>query len=53
MNSDDELCITSRSRTPSVIDVTSQSQHVFTQLPDLIQEAALSTECEHLFGPVG
>ena len=41
-----EIYITSRSRTPSVIEVTSQAQHVFTQLPDLIQEATLSTECE-------
>jgi len=42
-----EIYVTSRSRTPSLIDVTSQNEKVFAQLPDLIQEAAVSTECEH------
>jgi len=41
----DEIYITSRSRTPSLIDVRSQNERVFAQLPDLIQEAAVSTEC--------
>ncbi|KAG0645614.1 hypothetical protein D0Z07_8582 [Hyphodiscus hymeniophilus] len=45
MSSDeDEVYVTSRSRTPSVIHVISQTQQVFRKLPDLIQEAALSTE---------
>lgn len=48
MSAEDEIYVTSRSRTPSVIEVTSQTQHVFRQLPDLIQEAALSTECKYL-----
>jgi hypothetical protein len=45
MDFDGEVCVTSRSRAPSIIDVTSQNEKVFAQLPDLIQEAAVSTEC--------
>lgn len=45
MSFENEVYVTSRSRTPSVIDVTSQNERVFAQLPDLIQEAAVSTEC--------
>lgn len=41
----EEIYVTSRSRTPSLIDVHSQNERVFSQLPDLIQEAAVSTEC--------
>lgn len=40
----DEVFVTSRSRTPSLIDVTSENEKVFAQLPDLIQEAAVSLE---------
>ncbi|KAE8441094.1 hypothetical protein EG329_005889 [Mollisiaceae sp. DMI_Dod_QoI] len=39
-----EIYITSRSRTPSLIDVKSQSEKVFANLPDVIQEAIVSTE---------
>ncbi len=42
----DELCMTSRSRTPSLFDVKSNHDTVFAQLPDLIQEAIVSTECK-------
>jgi sensor domain CHASE-containing protein len=45
MNFDEEVYITSRSRTPSLIDVTSQNGRVFKQLPDLIQEAIVGTDC--------
>jgi hypothetical protein len=49
MSFDEEIYITSRSRTPSVIEVTSQvvaqRKDVFGQLPDVIQEASVSTEC--------
>lgn len=45
MSFENEIYVTSRSRAPSVIDVTSQNERVFAQLPDLIQEAAVSTEC--------
>jgi hypothetical protein len=48
MSLENEIYVTSRSRTPSLIDVTSQNERVFAQLPDLIQEAAVSTECEKL-----
>jgi hypothetical protein len=37
-----------RSRAPSLIDVDSQNEKVFAQLPDLIQEAAVSAECEFI-----
>ena len=51
MSSDNEIYIISRSRTPSVIEVTSQvisqNKDVFSQLPDIIQEASVSTECEN------
>ena len=47
MSLEDEVYVTSRSRTPSIIDVTSQNERVFSQLPDIIQEAAVSTECKH------
>jgi hypothetical protein len=46
MSLDNEVYVTSRSRTPSLIDVKSQNERVFAQLPDLIQEAAVSAECE-------
>ncbi len=46
MSLENEIYVTSRSRTPSLIDVTSRNEQVFAQLPDLIQEAAVSTECE-------
>lgn len=46
MDMPDEIYVTSRSRTPSIIDVSSQNEHIFSQLPDLIQEAAVSAECE-------
>jgi len=41
-----ETFVTSRSRTPSIIEVTSEDDHVFSHLPDYIQEAAVSLECE-------
>ncbi|EHL00824.1 hypothetical protein M7I_3215 [Glarea lozoyensis 74030] len=44
MDLDAEVFLTSRSRAPSIIDVTTQNDHVFAQLPDIIQEAAISTE---------
>ncbi|KAH8669689.1 hypothetical protein BGZ60DRAFT_528161 [Tricladium varicosporioides] len=45
MNRDSEdIFVTGRSRAPSIIDVRSENDHVFTQLPDIIQEAAVSTE---------
>ncbi|PVH81313.1 hypothetical protein DL98DRAFT_171781 [Cadophora sp. DSE1049] len=44
MSFEDEIYVTSRSRAPSLIDVTSQNERVFAELPDLIQEAAVSTE---------
>ncbi|KAG4437806.1 hypothetical protein IFR05_006693 [Cadophora sp. M221] len=44
MSFEHEVYVTSRSRAPSLIDVTSQNERVFAQLPDLIQEAAVSTE---------
>ncbi|KAN0091785.1 hypothetical protein V8E51_017632 [Hyaloscypha variabilis] len=44
MSLENEIYVTSRSRTPSLIDVTSHNERVFAQLPDLIQEAAVSTE---------
>lgn len=44
MTSSDEVWITSRSRAPSIIDVKSENERVFAQLPDLIQEAAMATE---------
>jgi hypothetical protein len=47
MNLENEIYVTSRSRTPSLIDVTSQNERVFGQLPDIIQEAAVTAECEH------
>jgi hypothetical protein len=47
MNSENEVYVTSRSRTPSLIDVTSQNERVFAQLPDLIQEAVVTTECSY------
>lgn len=46
MNEENEIFVTSRSRAPSIIDVKSENDRVFAQLPDLIQEAAVSTECE-------
>jgi hypothetical protein len=46
MTLQNEVYVTSRSRTPPVIYVTSQNERVFSQLPDLIQEAAVSTKCE-------
>ena len=46
MSMENEIYVTSRSRTPSLIDVTSHNERVFAQLPDLIQEAAVSTECK-------
>jgi hypothetical protein len=53
MSLENEICVTSRSRTPSLIDVTSQNERVFAQLPDLIQEAAVSTECEKVISERG
>jgi hypothetical protein len=47
MDISEEIYITSRSKTPSIIDIKSQSEKVFAQLPDLIQEAIVSTECEN------
>ncbi|KAK0102706.1 hypothetical protein ONS95_006308 [Cadophora gregata] len=44
MSFENEIYVTSRSRAPSLIDVTSQNDRVFSQLPDIIQEAAVSTE---------
>ncbi|TAQ88161.1 hypothetical protein B7494_g3524 [Chlorociboria aeruginascens] len=44
VHSDDDCFVTSRSRTPSVIDVKSENGPVFSQLPDVIQEAIVSTE---------
>ncbi|RFU25585.1 hypothetical protein B7463_g10753, partial [Scytalidium lignicola] len=50
MDTSNEIYVTSRSRTPSIIDVSSQNEHIFSQLPDLIQEAAVAAECEvHLW----
>ncbi len=46
MSFENEVFVTSRSRTPSVIDVTSDNLSTFAQLPDLIQEAIVSTECQ-------
>lgn len=45
MELNSETCVTSRSRTPSIIEVTSEHDHVFSNLPDYIQEAAVSIEC--------
>ncbi|KUJ09621.1 uncharacterized protein LY89DRAFT_274343 [Mollisia scopiformis] len=44
MDISEDVYVTSRSRTPSFIDVKSQSERVFTHLPDIIQEAIVSTE---------
>ncbi|KAF8856536.1 hypothetical protein BDZ45DRAFT_790388 [Acephala macrosclerotiorum] len=44
MDFSEEIYVTSRSRTPSIIDVKSQTERVFANLPDLIQEAVVSTE---------
>ncbi|TVY28281.1 hypothetical protein LHYA1_G003265 [Lachnellula hyalina] len=44
MDEENEIFITSRSRAPSIINVKSENVRVFVQLPDLIQEAAVSTE---------
>lgn len=41
-----DIYVTSRSRAPSIINVNSQNEAVFAHLPDLIQEAAVSTECK-------
>ncbi|ESZ94835.1 hypothetical protein SBOR_4795 [Sclerotinia borealis F-4128] len=41
---EEEILVTSRDKTPSIIDVHSQNERVFAQLPDLIQEALVSTE---------
>jgi hypothetical protein len=46
MSSNEEVFLTSRSRAPSIIDVKTENDHVFAQLPDIIQEAAISTECK-------
>lgn len=46
MSFEEEIYVTSRSRTPSLIDVTSHNERVFKQLPDLIQEAIVSKDCE-------
>jgi len=46
MDEENEIFITSRSRAPSIINVKSENVRVFVQLPDLIQEAAVSTECQ-------
>jgi hypothetical protein len=48
MESNSETFVTSRSRTPSIIEVTSQDDHVFSNLPDYIQEAAVSLECKFI-----
>ena len=53
MSFEDEIYVTSRSRAPSLIDVTSQNERVFAELPDLIQEAAVSTECMSRFSGLG
>jgi hypothetical protein len=45
----EDVFVTSRSKAPSLIDVTSRNEKIFEQLPDLIQEAAVSTECEYDF----
>ncbi|KAG9238051.1 hypothetical protein BJ875DRAFT_359903, partial [Amylocarpus encephaloides] len=39
-----DIYVTSRSRAPSIIDVQSQNERVFSQLPDLIQETTVSME---------
>ncbi|TVY80447.1 hypothetical protein LSUE1_G003569 [Lachnellula suecica] len=44
MSEENEVYVTSRNRTPSIIDVKSENERVFAQLPDLIQEAAVSAE---------
>src|SRR5688572_26991585 len=54
MSASEERFVTSRSRTPSLIRVTSlydnenvvTRESTFVELPDIIQEAAVSTECE-------
>ncbi|PQE29336.1 hypothetical protein CJF32_00010904 [Rutstroemia sp. NJR-2017a WRK4] len=42
--SDEEILVTSRSEAPSIIDINSRNEKIFAQLPDLIQEALVSTE---------
>lgn len=46
MTLSEDVFVTSRSRAPSIIDVKSENERVFAQLPDLIQEAAMATECK-------
>ncbi|KAI9640019.1 hypothetical protein NHQ30_011581 [Ciborinia camelliae] len=43
-NDEEEILVTSRNKAPSIIDVHSHNERVFAQLPDLIQEALVSTE---------
>ncbi|CAG8960515.1 hypothetical protein HYFRA_00008235 [Hymenoscyphus fraxineus] len=47
MTSDGTFIFTSLSRAPSTIHVTSENKRVFTQLPDIIQEAAIGTAYPH------
>ena len=58
MSAREDMFVTSRSRAPSLIRVTSLCddngsisvrEGKFAELPDIIQEAAVSTECEHSF----
>jgi hypothetical protein len=46
MESNSETFVTSRSRTPSIIEVISQDGYVFSNIPDCIQEAAVFLECK-------
>ncbi|CAG8977611.1 hypothetical protein HYALB_00011714 [Hymenoscyphus albidus] len=47
MTSDGTFIFTSLSRAPSTIHVESENKRVFTQLPDIIQEAAIGTAYPH------
>ncbi|KAJ8058901.1 hypothetical protein OCU04_011884 [Sclerotinia nivalis] len=43
-NNEEEILVTSRNKAPSIIDVNSHNERIFAQLPDMIQEALVSTE---------
>ncbi|KAF7885836.1 uncharacterized protein EAF02_004345 [Botrytis sinoallii] len=44
ISNEEEILVTSRNKAPSIINVTSHNERVFAQLPDMIQEALVSTE---------
>ncbi|CCD49132.1 hypothetical protein BofuT4_P030080.1 [Botrytis cinerea T4] len=44
VSNEEEILVTSRNKAPSIINVTSHNERVFAQLPDMIQEALVSTE---------